>query len=84
MTREEYIRNLNSYMYSCSAHRWQELHTGIAMERGKQSCDGNRNDTSGHPARSKVEKHRIVADEIVVVKRACESRQERRVSHNRF
>jgi hypothetical protein len=84
VTREKYIRNLNSYMYSCSAHRWQELHIGFAMERGKQSCNGNRNDTSGKPARSKVEKCKIVADEIVVVKIACESKQERRISHNRF
>jgi len=37
------------------------------MELGKPTIDENRNDTSREPARSKVEKQELVADEVVVV-----------------
>jgi len=37
------------------------------MELWKPGDDENRSDTSGEPVRSKVEMHRLVADEAVVV-----------------
>jgi len=41
---------------------------GLIMELWKPADDENRNDTSGEPVRSKVERHWLVADEAVVVK----------------
>jgi len=40
---------------------------GLVMEQWKPTVDANRNDTSGHVARSKVEIQQLVADEAVVV-----------------
>jgi hypothetical protein len=40
---------------------------GLVMEQWKPTVDGNRNDTSGQAARSKVEMQQLVADEAVVV-----------------
>ena len=40
---------------------------GLMMELWKPTDDVNRNDTSEHTVRSKVEKHQLVADEVVVV-----------------
>jgi hypothetical protein len=37
------------------------------MELGKPTFDENRNDTSREPVRSKVEKQKLVTDEVVVV-----------------
>ena len=39
---------------------------GLVMELGKPPDDENRNDTSGETVRSKVERHGVVADEVVV------------------
>ena len=39
---------------------------GLIVELWKPSDDENRNDTSGKPVRSKVEKRQSVADEAVV------------------
>jgi hypothetical protein len=41
----------------------------METELGKPTRDENRNDTSGKPVRSKVEKLMLVADEVVVVKK---------------
>jgi hypothetical protein len=84
VAKEKYRGYLKSYLYSCSSQRRQELCTGVAMEHGKQPCDGNRNDASSLAARSKVERNKVVADEAVVVMRAMETWMERRASHNRF
>ena len=67
MAKESYGGYLNSYLYSHSSHRRQELCAGVAMEHGKQPCNDNRKGTSGEPARSKLEKYKVVADEAVVV-----------------
>ena len=67
MAKEKYRGYLNSYLYSHSSHRRQELCTGVATEHGKQLCNGNRNDSSEELVRSKVEKYKVVADEAVVV-----------------
>jgi hypothetical protein len=40
---------------------------GLIMELWKPTGDENRKDTSREPVRSKVETHRLVADEAVVV-----------------
>jgi hypothetical protein len=84
MAKEKHRRDLKSYLRGRSSHRRQELCTGVATEQGKQPCNGNQNDTSGEPARSKVEMFKAVADEAVVAKTAVETRKERRASHNRF
>jgi hypothetical protein len=42
---------------------------GLIMELWKPTDDENRNDTSEHTVRSKVEKPQLVADEAVVVKK---------------
>ena len=39
---------------------------GLIMALWKPTDDENRNDTSGDPVRSKVEKRQSVADEVVV------------------
>jgi hypothetical protein len=39
---------------------------GLIMELWKPPVDENRNDTSGQAVRSKVERQRVVADEVVV------------------
>ena len=67
MAKEKHRRYLKSYLSSRSSHRRQELCTGVATEHGKQSCNGNRNDTSEELVRSKVEMYKAVADEAVVV-----------------
>lgn len=82
MAKEKHRGDLNSHLGSRSAYRRQELCTGVATEHGKQPSNDNRNDASEELARSKVEKYRVVADEVVVVKTAGEIRQERRASHN--
>jgi len=84
VAKEEHRRDLNSYLCSNSAYRRQELCTGVATEHGKQPCNVNRNDSSGNTVRSKVEKHKAVADEAVVVMKSMETWKERRASHNRF
>jgi hypothetical protein len=83
VAKEAYRAYLNSVLYSRSAYRRQEPWTGIAMERGKQTGNGNRNGTSEELARPKVEKCRFVADGAVVVLMAAERQQERRASRNR-
>jgi len=40
---------------------------GLFMEQWKPTVDGNRNDTSGQVARSKLEIQQLVADEAVLV-----------------
>lgn len=84
MAKESYRGYLKRHLYSHSSHRRQELCAGVATEHGKQPCNDNRKDTSGEPARSKVEKYKVVADEVVVVMIAMETWKERRTSHNRF
>jgi hypothetical protein len=84
VAKEAYRGYLNSHLYSHSSQRWQELCTGVATEHGKQSCNGNRKDTSEGLVRSKVEKYKVVADEVVVVMIAMETWEERRTSHNGF
>jgi hypothetical protein len=84
MAKEKHGRDLKSYPGSRSAHRWQELCTGVATEHGKQPCNGNQNDPSGDTVRSKVEMCNAVADEAVVVLKSVETWEERRASHNRF
>jgi hypothetical protein len=84
VAKEEHRGDLNSYLCSRSAYRRQELCTGFATEHGKQPCNVNRNDTNEELVRSKVEKRRAVADEVVVVMTAMEIWKERRASHNRF
>jgi len=84
VAKEKHRRDLKSYLRGRTSHKRQELFTGVATEQGKQPCNGNRNDTSGKPVRSKVEKDKAVADEAVVVKIAEETRKERRASQNRF
>ena len=69
---------------SRSAYRRQELFTGVATEHGKQPCYVNRNESSEDLVRSKVEKNKVVADEVVVVMKVMETWKERRASHNRF
>jgi hypothetical protein len=41
----------------------------LITELGKPADDENRNGTSGDPVRPKVEKHQLVADEAVVVRK---------------
>lgn len=84
MAKEKHRGDLNGHLGSRSAYRRQEPCTGVAMEHGKQPCDVNRNDTNEELVRSKVEKRRAVADEVVVVITAMETWKERRASHNRF
>ena len=84
MAKEKFREYLNSHLNSHSSYKRQELCTGVAMEHGKQPCNGNRKDTSEELVRSKVEKCKVVADEAVVVLTAMETWKERRASHNRF
>lgn len=42
---------------------------GLIMEPGKLTDNVNRNDSSGEPTRSKVERYGSVTDEAVVVKK---------------
>jgi hypothetical protein len=63
--------------------RWQELYSGLCMEMGKQTGNvQSKQHKRTNSVRPKVEKCLFVADEAVVVKKACESRQERRASRN--
>jgi len=84
MAKEEHRRGLNRYLSSRSAYRRQELSTGVATEHGKQPGNEKRNDTSEELVRSKVEKCKAVADEVVLVMTVMETWKERRASHNRF
>jgi len=84
MAKEKYRGHLNSYLYSHSSYRRQELCTGVETEHGKQPCTMNRKDTSEELARSKVETCMVVADEAVVVMIIMETWEERRASHNGF
>ena len=84
MAKEKHRRYLKSYLSSRSAHRRQELCTGVATEHGNQSCNNNRNDTNEELVRSKVEMNKAEADEAVVVLKAMETWKERRASHDRF